>query len=585
MLSHYHAGNLAAAEDLARVLTVKYPDDVFGWKALGPLLALRGKQEESLVPMREAIRIAPNDAEAHYNLGNLLKGLGRLNEAEVAFREAVRLNPGHAETHYNLGVTLKALGRLADAEAVYRDTIRLKPDFAEAHSNLGNILSDLGRLVDAEAAYREALRLKPDSLEVCSNLLFCLNRNVNFLADEALLEARRFGALLSAQARPKFSDWQTSGQSHRLRVGFVSGDLRNHPVGYFLEGVLQQLDREQFELIAFPTTPMADAVTARIRPNFDRWMPIYGKNDLEAATHIHQQGIHILFDLSGITFLNRLPVFAYRPAPVQVSWLGYFATTGVAEMDYLLADPVSVPPALECQFTEKIWHLPDTRLCFTPPFAAAERALAVSRLPAQRNGHVTWGCYQLLAKTNTAVFRLWAQVLQRQPTSVLRWQARQFADPALQAVVLGRMQDAGIPVERVRLLGPNARQAYLESYAEVDAILDTFPFTGGTTTCEALWMGVPTLTLLGNTLIGRQGASLLTAAGLSEWVAETQDDYVAKAQTLTSDINRLATLRAGLREQVMHSPVFDAARFARNLETALWGMWAQQRGSGRGNGK
>ena len=262
-------------------------------------------------------------------------------------------------------------------------------------------------------------------------------------------------------------------------------------------------------------------------------------------------------------------MFAWKPAPVQVSWLGYFATTGVAEIDYLLADAVGVPEAQQTQFTESIWFLPDTRLCFTAPNVD----LHVAALPALKNGHITFGCFQNLAKASDGVLELWGKILAALPDSTLRMQCKQLDEPAQVEQLLQRLQKCGIAPARVSTHRTTNRESYLAAHAEVDVILDTFPYPGGTTTCEALWMGVPTLTLAGDTLLARQGASLLSAAGLEQWIANSKEEYVAKAVALASDLADLAALRAGLREQVLASPLFDAPRFARNFEDALWGMW------------
>jgi predicted O-linked N-acetylglucosamine transferase (SPINDLY family) len=355
----------------------------------------------------------------------------------------------------------------------------------------------------------------------------------------------------------------------KLRVGIVSGDLVGHPVGYFLESVLLQLDTARIELIAYTANPVVDTLTTRIKGHFIHWREIYTLNDQAVAQLIHSDGVHMLLDLSGHTAHNRLPVFAWKPAPVQVTWLGYFASTGLAEMDYLLADETGVPESQRSHFSETIWYLPDTRLCFTPP----DTSLPVAPLPGLGNGQITFGCYQNLSKLNDNVLATWGRIFAALPQARLRLAAPQLGDPAIAAQLQQRLGKWGIGEARVSLYGMVPRQDYLASYAEADMLLDTFPYPGGTTTCEALWMGVPTITLAGNTLLSRQGASLLTAAGLPDWIAQHEDDYVDKAVAFASDLPKLAALRANLREQVQSSPLFDAPRFARHFEEALWGMW------------
>ena len=302
----------------------------------------------------------------------------------------------------------------------------------------------------------------------------------------------------------------------------VSGDLHNHPVGYFLESLLANLDPVRVELIAYPTALRPDALTARIKPSLAAWKPLNTLNDADAAKLIHADGVHVLLDLSGHTGYNRLPIFAWKPAPVQVSWLGYFATTGMAEMDYLLADRVGVPESQRKNFTEAVWYLPDTRLCFTAPAAA----VPVAPLPALQNGYITFGCFQNLSKVGDEVLAAWGKIFAALPGARLRWQSKQLGDPAVAEQQMLRLRQHGIDPARVSLHGSASREAYLAAHAEVDMVLDTFPYPGGTTTCEALWMGVPTITLAGDTLLARQGASLLTAAGLQDWVATSVEDYI-----------------------------------------------------------
>lgn len=541
--------------------------------SLGNTLKNLGRRDEAVASYQQALKLKPDFAAAHNNLGATLKELGRFEEASVCYRRFVALEPGSAEAHCNLGVALKWLGQLDNAIASYHRAIELKPDYAEAHSNLGTAFKDLGQIDNALNCYRRALQIKSDMVEPFTNLLFTLNYTASLSPIERLEEAREYGRMLSDKVTAPFTAWRGAAHPERLRVGMVSGDLCNHPVGYFLESLLAQLDPKRIELIAYPTDPKTDSLTQRIKPYFSSWRPLFGLNDEAAAKLIHADGVHVLLDLSGHTGNNRLPVFAWKPAPVQACWLGYFATTGVAEMDYFLADAVGVSETQRNDFTESVWYLPDTRLCFSPP----EIDLPVSPLPALSNGHITFASFQNFPKIGDAALALWADILAALPDARLRLQCKQLSDPAVVAQLTTRLRQQGIDPERVALHGFAPRGVYLATHAEVDLLLDTFPYPGGTTTCEALWMGVPTLTLAGDTLLARQGASLLGAAGLDEWITSNPADYVAHAIALAGDLPKLASLRASLREQVRVSPLFDAVRFTRNFELALWGMW-QARG-------
>lgn len=596
-------GRLIEAEaSYRRALEIK-PDYVMALSNLGATLQNLGRLAEASVSYKRALEIKPDHPEAHNNLGIVLKEQGRLTEAETSYRRALEIKNDYSDAHCNLGSTLREQGRLVEAVECYQRALKIKPDLAEAntnlsailqeqgrfteaeagnrlalefkpdlveaHLNLGNVLREQGRLIEAEVSYRRALKLKPDYVDAYSCLLVTLNTSADYQVETSLIVAGEYGRMVAKKVKAKFNKWQCVERFERIRVGVVSGDLRSHPVGFFLERVLSQLDAGRIELIAYPTDSKADQLTARIKPYFSAWKLLFGLSDEAAARLIHADGVHVLLDLSGHTAKNRLPIFAWKPAPVQASWLGYFASTGVAEMDYLLADKVGVPEDQRSQFTENVWYLPDTRLCFTPPV----NDLLVTPLPALHNGYVTFGCFQNMAKVGEEVLAAWANILNAVPNAKLRWQSKQLRDETLVAQLKQRLQRHNIDLTRVTLYGPAPRNEYLGAHAAVDLILDTFPYPGGTTTCEALWMGVPTLTLAGDTLLARQGASLLTAAGLEDWVATSATDYVDKAITLSGDLNNLAALRGRLREQVSTSPLFDAPRFARNLEDALWGMW------------
>ena len=336
--------------------------------------------------------------------------------------------------------------------------------------------------------------------------------------------------------------------------------------------MLQALHRQagnDIQLTVYATQPYKDALTDRLMACTARWNMVFGMSDEALAQRIHADGIDILIDLAGHTAHNRLPVFGWKPAPVQVTWLGYFATTGVSQIDHLLADPWTVPASLEAGFTEHIWRLPQTRLCFTPPSASA----AVSALPALRTGHITFGCFNNLTKLNDEVIALWARVLHAVPGSRLLLKASQLGSAMVRQTMQSRFKAQGVASDRLILQGPSTREDYLQAYGQIDIALDPFPFTGGTTSAEGLWMGVPVLTLAGDSMVARQGVSLLMNAGLPDWVADAPEDYVAKAMAHASDLTTLATLRSGLRERVMQSPLFDAERFADHLGTALREMW------------
>ncbi len=561
--------DLAGSENSYRRAMAINPDYIEARDNLGMTLKKLGRLKEAERCHRYVIQLKPDYIEAYNNLGIVLRELGRVQESEYYHRQAIDIKPDYAEVYINLGVTLQAVHRIEEAEACYRQALTLKADAVEAHVNLGNALKDQGRFEEAEQSYLTALAIKPTLTTAVANLLYIHTYTPRHSATALLQEAKRYGELAAQKVRQKFTHWHCEPSPQRVRVGLVSGDLREHVVSHFLENFLPYLDSSRIELIAYSNHAKMDDVSERLKPYFSDWKEIYPLGDEAAAALIHADGVHILMDLAGHTAHNRLSLFAWKPAPVQVSWLGYWATTGLAEMDFILVDEVGVPTQNQWHFTEKVRYLPETRLCFSAPKAE----VAVSILPALSTGYITFGCFQNLSKVTDAVLKVWSEILARLPTARFRFQSKQLGDKKVAEAFFARLVDCGMDVARVKLHPSDSRKVYLQAHAQVDIILDTFPFTGGTTTCEALWMGVPTLTLAGETLVARQGASLLSAAGLSEWVVENEQDYIKQAVDFATDLDYLARLRSHLREQVLASPLFDGQRFAKNFENTLWQLW------------
>ncbi len=614
--AHYNLGvesQLRQRADLAeasyrRTLALQ-PGNAHALNNLGNILKHSGRIAEAEAAYRQALAVNPSYPDAYYNLGLTLQDGGRLAEAEQRYRQAIALRPGYALAHNNLGLLLARQGRGNEALAAYRDALDIDPrltdvwinladllrqshayvdaqaaaqravdaapDSAQARVALANVLAETGETAQGMAQFERALAIDPGLLEAHDNLLFAENYVESghpASATQPRVRAERYGQLVAARAKP-FQNWTGSKESERgLRIGLVSGDLYAHPVGYFVENVLQALARDhgdRLAIAAYSNTLREDSVSQRIRRHCASWLDVMHLSDAQLAEHNHADGIDILIDLSGHTAHNRLPVFAWKPAPVQASWLGYFATTGVSAIDYLIADPWTVPEDDAAAFTETVWRLPETRLCFTPPDVAIE----VGPLPALRNGWVTFGCFNNLGKMGEAVVALWAAILHAVPDSRLFLKSKQLGQAAIAERVRMRFQAHGIAVARLRLEGSSPRAQYLAAYNEIDMALDPFPFTGGTTTVEALWMGVPVLTLRGTRMIARQGAALLHNAGLADWIADAPEAYLQQAVARAADLPALAHLRARLRAQVPASPIFDASRFAGHFHDALREMW------------
>jgi predicted O-linked N-acetylglucosamine transferase (SPINDLY family) len=583
----------------------RYPHAVAGWKALSLAQHALNKLEAALASTRTLLELLPDEALSHSRLGTICVGLNRLQEGEAAFLRALALDPRLAEAHVNLGYIRRQQGRISEAADCYRQAVAIDTGNAVAHSNLGVVLleqhdfrsaegafraalaldakdeaallglastlTSLGNLHEAEALARRLIELNPRNALAYSTLLFIFNYGRNGNTDEALELARRYGAMLTRSARRRYTEWRCEAAPQRLRVGIVSGDLYSHPVGYFLEGLLRNLDPARIEITAYANRPERrnDATSEKLRAQCAAWKDIHTLDDDAAAALIHADGIHLLLDLAGHTGNNRLPVFARKPAPIQAAWLGYFATTGVEQMDYLIGDPNVCPPGEENHFTETIWRLPETYLCFTPP----DTDVAVGPLPARVKGYVTFGCFNNVGKLNDAVVALWSLILDQVPDSRLLLKAKQLGDAATVAEVTARFAAHGIATQRLVIEGPSPRKDYLAAYNRVDIVLDPFPYPGGTTSVEALWMGTPVLTLRGERMLAHAGENIMRNMGLPEWIAQDEQDYLHKAVQFAADQPALAALRSGLRARALASPMFDAPRFARFFEEALRAMW------------
>jgi predicted O-linked N-acetylglucosamine transferase (SPINDLY family) len=549
-------------------------DNVGVLNNLGNALQALGRIIEAESSFRRALTLDPNFAEAFGNLGNLLHGKGLFEDAASCHRKAIALKPEFAGAYNNLGHALQRLGQFEEAAVNCRKALEINPHFPAALCNLGNALHSMGNVTGAAASYHEALKTDPDFVGAYSTLLFLQNSAQN-LPLQQLSQARGYGDLVARQARP-YSNWDTPPLANRpLRVGWVSGDLRNHPVGYFAEGLLAAFAStasDRIELFAYFNDYSSDELTNRIKPYFHGWQQVSGISDEHLAKQIHDDAIDILIDLSGHTAQNRLAMFAWKPAPVQVTWLGYLGTTGVSAIDYLIADPWTLPGDSETEFTEKIWRLPETYICLTPP----ANSPTVSDLPARKNGFVTFGSFNNLTKLTDDVIAVWAQLLNSVSRSRLLLKADKLDNPSVQQGISDRFARHNVASEQLVFEGRvESRDEHLATYRRIDIALDPFPYPGITTTLESLWMGVPVLTLAGDRFISRQGVGLLTNAGLQEWVATDTNDYISRAILHAGDLPRLSAIRRTLRKQVKESPLFNAQRFAGHFEAALRGMWVR----------
>jgi len=482
-----------------------------------------------------------------FQLGYFFYKSGYVEQAIESYQKAMTYESTSSDAQFNLAVTFESVGRFEEAYQAYLDVIKLNAGNMEAAFGNMMALHDIRYPLDLPREM-ESLKFYSQSVEHDS---FCQNVYTNIK------------------------------QHSPLRIGFVSGDLRYHPVGYFLESTLEKIKHnpdlcDRLEFVAYYNSQIQDELTYRISEHFDAWYRVNEWDDERLAAQIKRDHIDILVDLSGHTRGHRLPVFARKPAPLQVSWLGYWRSTGLSTIDYVLADAISVPAKEEKWFSEKIWHLPHLRYCFSIPEDAPE----VSSSPCLQNQDITYGCYQMLHKINESVLKCWVRILSASPYTRLRIQSKDLNNADIKKQFIMSLKSVGLDINRIDLVGPMSRQLYLASYAEVDILLDTFPYPGGTTTAEALWMGLPTITLTTPCMIGRQGEAMMINAGLSDWIAYSEDEYVLKAVNWAhanlEQRKELAMLRQNMRKKVKQSPVFNAEQFAKEFVDAMYGMWDEK---------
>jgi protein O-GlcNAc transferase len=549
-----------AAYRHAITLRADYAD---AFSNLGVALKESGNLQDAIAAFRKAIALRPTLAEAHNNLGITLEHQRQYDDAIAAYQQAISLNPALAISHSNLGSALKEIGKLDDAIAACRQAILLNPNLPDAHNNLGNALKDKGDLDNAIAAYRQAVAVDPASAHFHSNLLYAIHLHPAYDARAVADEHRTWNEKHAAPLHEFIQAHDNDRNPDRpLRVGYISPDFRDHVVGRHLLPLLQNHDRHQFEVFCYCDVLSPDALTAQLKENATTWRKIVGLTDEQVSQQIRADKIDLFVDLSGHTANNRLLVFARKPAPLQLTYLGYNGTTGVTTMDYRLSDPHLDPENSDLSlYSEKTIRLPKTYWCYAP-YPAPEPSPA----PLICNGYITFGCLNNFAKISPAAFDLWATILAAVPNSHLIF----HAPPERQSDLVQRLN---LPIDRLKFVPKQNWSSYTQTYSQIDIALDPFPYNGGITTCDALWMGVPVITLSGQMSVGRAGRSILSNLNLQELIAHTPEEYANIAISLAEDHRRVIALRAGMRERMRSSPLMDQKGFARDVESAYRQMW------------
>jgi len=537
---------------------------------LGNLLWKQGRLREALGCLQQAASLNLSAVTTRCTLGLIQTELGELDAAIDEFQAVLQMAPEFAETHNGLGRALQLSGEFAQACVAYRRAIQLKPDFAAAHVNLGNVLTALHSFDEACEHYRTALRINPAEGTARDNLLMAMQYDPEFDVDELFIAHCEFGKRMQFEA-PSANQHSNDPTPHRrLRIGYVSPDFRKHSVAFFLKPILAKHDPSAVETFCYAQVAQPDEITQRMRELAGNWRSTVGMTDAAVVELIRRDRIDILVDLAGHTAGNRLGVFSHKPAPIQVSYLGYGNTTGVSSVDYWLTDAVADPTGESRRHTETLIRLQRGIACYAPPSVAPE----VTPPPSVRNGYLTFGSFNKRVKINPAVIGLWSRVLEQLSTSRLVLKDRAYASREMREITLAEFLRCGIAAKRIDLI-PRAESMsdHLQLYSRIDVALDPFPYGGSTTTCEALWMGVPVLTLRGNCYVSRMTSSLLTQIGLTGLIADSPDDFVRRAVAWDGQTDCLEELRNELRMVCAESPLCNATGYTRELEATYRTMW------------
>ncbi|MEO0373678.1 MAG: tetratricopeptide repeat protein [Cyanobacteria bacterium P01_A01_bin.17] len=552
--------NFAAAEQQLQQARVHHPQNAELVTRLALVLKAQRRFEDAIALLKRLLSQNPANAAAHCNLGSVYSDQGRFEDAIAHLRQAIQLEPDLTQAHINLGFALGVVGQVSGAITHCQQAIALEPDSASAYINLGFALTAQGRIPEAIASFQTLLKLEPDYHPAHSNFLYALNYDASYSRD-FIAEAHR---CWGEREQTKATILPSHSIDQPLRIGYLSPDFRQHSVAYFIEPILKHHDRETFQIYCYANVAVPDADTERLKALGHLWRDVYALTDEQLADLIQDDHIDILIDLAGHTGSNRLPVFARQPAPIQVTYLGYPNTTGLTTMNYRITDAFADPPGLtERDYTETFIRLPECFLCYQP----LSNAPPVNDLPALTTDRLTLGSCNNLAKLSPQVIECWAKILQALPKAQLLMKMRCLDDRPTQERFWRLFAQHDIPRERVQLYGPlQDSAAHLAFYHRLDLALDPFPYNGTTTTCESLWMGVPVVTLVGQTHVSRVGLSLLSTVGLVDWAAYSSEAYIQRVVSAASDLAALTTLRSTLRSKMATSALCNAAGQTRAIE-------------------
>jgi len=537
---------------------------------LGFALHKQGYLNEAVINYEQAILIDTNFIFAHNNLGNAFKDLGKFNEAILKYQDSIRLNPNYAEAYYNQGLVYKKLNQYNESIKSFKYALKIKPNYLDAYFDLGQVLVTVGQFEEAIKNFQKAIDIKPNLSSAYNNIFFTLlymqKDNHNFF----LSLAKKFRSSIKNIDKNLLSKYQFENNPKKLKIGFVSGDFWSHPVGYLLLDTLKNLKSKNLELIAYSNFSKKDDISDQLKSYFNEWHEVEDKEDLEVINQIRKDKINILIDLAGHSAKNRLTIFMNKPAPIQISWAGYPGFLGIPEIDYIIGDRYVTPKKENQFFTEKVYILPNIWMCFTPP----KYEIKIKELPAIKNKYITFGSFNNLSKINEDVIFLWSKILKAVPKSKIFLKSGVFSDPHFKKLIIKNFEKNNINKNSIILEGNSFRKEYLDSYNKIDIALDPFPWSGGISTFEAIWMGVPVLTKKGfKRFVSHQTESINHNSDMSDWIAENENEYLEKAIKFSSNINELVKIRKNLRKKTLNLPAFNGILFANELNKALLKIW------------
>ncbi len=570
-------GDLHQAQNYCRQALDTDTGNAAALHLLGVIAFQKGDTATAINHLKSAADNSNENPEILYSYASVLLETGRFSDALKLFSAVCRLQPHNLHAMNKCAVILGTMGNLKQAKELCLLILSKNPFFTDAYINLGNIYKAQGFIDTAQSYYLKALELNPSNNLAASNLLLCLNYTSNDpeeLFNRHLDYERRFSHLVKEKIKPPL---KRDTKNKTINVGYISGDFRVHSVGYFIEPIIENHDADKFTIVCYADNPSSDEITDRIKSHASTWRSIYNVGDKAVISMIQKDNIDILVDLAGHSGDNRLTLFLQKPAPIQVSYLGYPNTTGLSTMDYRLTDSFADPERYDRFYTERLVRLPDCFLCYRPPDTAPE----VHPTPALKNGFVTFGSFNNLSKINDYTIKVWADLLHAVPDSQLLLKSKPFADNDTLTRFRELFIQRGIPENRLQFKGHSYTQEdHLREYNNIDIALDTFPYNGTATTFESLLMGVPVITLIGNRHAGRVGYSILSNLGKVELIASSAPEYITKAINISKDVALLDRMRQNLRKTLLSSKLCDGKKFTKNLEDTFIDMYRNSQNKG-----